>query len=536
MSTQNRWDQPNRRDFLGATAAGAAGLYLGFTPTLVHAKDKTGGLGVVQSDRSRWPELAEAALEVLNKSKVDYGDIRLINTRSQSVRASDRRISSVSESASSGFGIRALYHGAWGFAASAIMTADEVKRTAALAVDVARASSTLVKEPVRLADEPQHVDTFRSDRSIDPFTVPLDDKTNLLLQISEILHKEELVKRSNASLWAREDLKYFASTEGSKINFDLLAVGGGFGATAVRDGDFQSRNFAVPYLRTGYEHITNANFAQAAPRIAAQAVEKLKASDASAGRYDLVLDPAHLALTVHESCGHPTELDRALGYEANYAGTSFLTPEKLNNFTYGSRHVNLVADNTLPGGLASTGYDDDGVACQRWDIVREGVFVGYSTNREVAGKIGEKRSRGSNRADSWASIPIVRISNIGLQPGKEKLDDLIGGVDKGIYIEGRGSFSIDDKRLNFQFGGDAFWEIKNGKKGAMLKNVIYTGITPEFWGSCDGVCDAGHWKPYGFITCGKGQPGQSGWMTQGAAHARFRNVNVIEGRSTKSEG
>ena len=533
MHNQIPFDGPSRRDFLGTTAAGAAALYLGCSTTPAQAKDKAGGVHTAPADRSRWPELAEVALGVLRKSNVDYGDIRLIDTTNQSVRASDRRISSVGESNSSGFGIRALYKGAWGFAASAILTSEEVQRTAALAVEVARASSRLVKEPVVLADEPQHVDTVRTDRSIDPFAVPLDEKTGLLLQVSEILHQQKLVKRSSASLWTQQDHKYFASTEGSKINFDLLAVGGGFGATAVGDGEFQSRSFALPYFRSGYEHIAGGSFVKVAPRVAAEAVEKLKAPDATAGTYDMVLDPAHLSLTIHESCGHPTELDRALGYEANYAGTSFLTPDKLNKFQYGSKHVNLVADNTLPGGMASTAYDDDGVACQKWDIIREGKFVGYSTNREVAGKIGERRSRGSNRADSWGSIPIVRISNIGLQPGSETVDSLIAGVENGIYIEGRGSFSIDQKRYNFQFGGDAFWEIKNGKKGAMLKNVIYTGITPEFWGSCDGVADAGHWKPYGFISCGKGQPGQSGWMTHGAAHARFRKVNVIEGKSAK---
>ncbi len=535
MSIEKPANDLSRRGFLGTTAAGAATMYLAGSTTQARAEEKTAGLGVTQVDRDRWPELADVALGVLKKSKVDYGDIRLIDTRNQSVRASDRRISSVSESSSGGFGIRALYKGAWGFAASAILTPDEVRRTAALAVEVARASSKLVKEPVVLADEPQHVETVRTDRSIDPFSVPLDQKTELLLQVSEILHKEKLVKRSNASLWVQRDLKFFASTEDTQINFDLLAVGGGFGATAVGDGEFQSRSLALPYFRSGYEHIISGNFIKEAPRVAAEAVEKLKARDAAAGTYDMILDPAHLSLTIHESCGHPTELDRALGYEANYAGTSFLTPEKLNNFQYGSKHVNLVADNTLPGGMASTGFDDDGVACQKWDIVREGKFVGYSTNREVAGKIGEKRSRGSNRADSWGSIPIVRIANIGLQPGSAKLDDLIAGVDNGIYITGRGSFSIDQKRYNFQFGGDAFWEIKNGKKGAMLKNVIYTGITPEFWGSCDGVADAGHWKPYGFITCGKGQPGQSGWMTHGAAHARFRGVNVIEGKSASKK-
>jgi len=347
----------------------------------------------------------------------------------------------------------------------------------------------------------------------------------------EKLHAHAGVARSNATLWARRDLKLFASTEGSRINFDLLAVHGDFEATAVHDGRFASRGFNTPHLRTGYELITDANFLAEAPRVAAQAVEKVKAPPVEAGQYDLILDPEHLSLTMHESCGHPSELDRALGYEANYAGTSFLTPDKLGTFRYGSPHVNLVADNTEPETLAATGFDDDGVACQKWDIIREGIFVGYCTNREVAPIIGQNRSRGSNRADGWSSVPIVRIANIGLAPGQAKLEDMIADVKRGIYIEGHGSFSIDQQRYNFQFGGDAFWLIENGKRAHMLRDVIYHGITPEFWGSCDAVADATHRQRYGFITCGKGQPAQSGWMTHAASHARIRNVSVIRGEA-----
>jgi len=339
------------------------------------------------------------------------------------------------------------------------------------------------------------------------------------------------VVRSNANLWARRDLKLFASTEGSRINSDLLAVRGGFEATAVHAGRFASRGCNTPHLRKGYELIHDANFMAQAPRIATQAVEKVKAPQVDPGQYALVLDPEHLSLTMHESCGHPSELDRALGYEANFAGTSFLTPDKLGNYRYGSAHVNLVADNTEVETLAATGYDDDGVTCQRWDIIREGVFVGYCTNREVAPKIGQPRSRGSNRADSWGSVPIVRIANIGLQPGQARLEDMIADVKRGIYIEGHDSFSIDQQRYNFQFGGDAFWLIKNGKRTHMLRDVIYHGITPEFWGSCDAVADASYRRRFGFITCGKGQPGQSGWMTHAASHARFRNVSVIRGQA-----
>jgi TldD protein len=325
----------------------------------------------------------------------------------------------------------------------------------------------------------------------------------------------------------------FLSTEGTHLEFDLLAGQGDCTATALHDGRFSSRSFNTPHLRTGYELIEEADFPREAPRVASQAVEKVQAPAVEAGLYDLILDPEHLALTIHESCGHPSELDRALGYEANYAGTSFLTTDKQGTFRFGSPHVTLVADNTEPQTLAATGYDDDGVACQQWDIVRDGIFVGYCTNREVAPIIGETRSRGSNRADGWGSVPIVRIANIGLAPGAATLDQLIGDVQRGIAIEGHGSYSIDQRRYNFQFGGDAFWLIENGRRTHMLRDVIYHGITPEFWNSCDGVADRSFRRRYGFITCGKGQPGQSGWMTHAASPARFRQVAVIrgEGRS-----
>jgi TldD protein len=319
--------------------------------------------------------------------------------------------------------------------------------------------------------------------------------------------------------------------DGAHLSFDLMAVQGGLEATALSNGRFASRGFNTPHLRTGYELLAQANFLQEAPRVAAQAWEKANAPSVHPGAYDLVLDPEHLALTIHESCGHPSELDRALGYEANYAGTSFLTPETIGRFRYGSSQVNLIADNTEPETLAATGFDDEGVPCQRWEIVQEGLFVGYCTNREVATKIGDNRSRGSNRAESWASIPMVRIANIGLSPGEATLDQLLSEIKRGIYIEGQGSYSIDQRRYNFQFGGDAFWLIENGKRTHMLRDVIYYGITPDFWHRCDGVADAKHRGRFGFITCGKGQPGQVGWMTHPASHARFRNIQVIQGQA-----
>ncbi|MGQ0812086.1 MAG: TldD/PmbA family protein, partial [Nitrospiraceae bacterium] len=439
---------------------------------------------------------------------------------------------SIRDSRDRGFGVRVMYHGAWGFAASSIMSLEEIPRIADLAVEIAKGSASLAIDRITLAEEPASRDHVVTKCSVDPFAVSLEEKTELLLETMAYVHRQSGIVRSHAELWARRDFKLFVSTEGAHLSFDLLAGQGEFGATALHDGRFATRHFNTPHLRMGYELIREANFLAEAPRIAAQAVEKVQAPPVESGDYDLVLDPEHLSLTIHESCGHPSELDRALGYEANYAGTSFLTTEKRGYYQYGSPHVNLVADNTEPGTLAATGYDDDGVACQKWDIIRDGLFVGYCTNREVARKIGEARSRGSNRADSWGSVPIVRIANIGLQPGRATLDGLIADVKRGIYIEGHGSYSIDQRRYNFQFGGDAFWLIENGKRRHMLRDVIYHGITPEFWRSCDGVADLQHRRRYGFITCGKGQPGQAGWMTHAASHARFRQASVIRGQAT----
>jgi TldD protein len=471
-----------------------------------------------------WDEFADLALTRIAASGAEYGDIRIQHGSTQTVCGEDRRVASVRDAEDIGFGVRVLYHGGWGFAASSILSLEEVPR-----VEIARGSASVAIEKVRLAPEPVHRDRIVTACRIDPFTVSLEKKADLLLNTMEALHRQAGIARSSAALWARRDRKLFVSTEGTHLEFDLLAGQGQCTATALHEGRFASRSFNTPHLRTGYELIEAADFMREAARVAEEAMEKVRAPLVTPGLYDLVLDPEHLSLTMHESCGHPSELDRALGYEANYAGTSFLTPDKKGHFRYGSPHVTLVADNTEPETLAATGYDDDGVACQTWDIVRDGIFVGYCTNREVAPKIGEARSRGSNRADGWGAVPIVRIANIGLEPGSATLEQLIGDVRRGIYIEGHGSYSIDQRRYNFQFGGDAFWLIERGKRTHMLRDVIYHGITPEFWNSCDGVADRAHRRRYGFITCGKGQPGQSGWMSHPASHARFRNVQVIQG-------
>ncbi|UVT22263.1 MAG: TldD/PmbA family protein [Nitrospira sp.] len=479
-----------------------------------------------------WDEFAELALKRIAASGAEYGDIRIQDSITEQLEGEDRRIASIRDVHDQGFGVRVLYHGAWGFAASSILSLEEVPRVADLAVEIAKGSASVAIEKVRLAAEPVYRDRVVTPYRIDPFSVPLEKKADLLLQTMDTLQRQSGIARSSAGLWARRDKKLFVSSEGTHLEFDLLAGQGECSATALHEGRFASRSFNTPHLRKGYELIEEADFLREASRVADQAVEKVTAPAVDAGHYDLVLDPEHLSLTIHESCGHPSELDRAIGYEANYAGTSFLTTDKRGNFRYGSPAVSLVADNTESETLAATGYDDDGVMCQQWDIVRNGIFVGYCTNREVAPKIGESRSRGSNRADGWANIPIVRIANIGLEAGEATRDQLIEDVQRGIYIEGHGSYSIDQRRYNFQFGGDAFWLIENGRRTHMLRDVIYHGITPEFWNSCDGVADRTSRRRYGFITCGKGQPGQSGWMTHAASPARFRRVQVIRGEGS----
>ena len=476
-----------------------------------------------------WDEFAELALKRVTAAGAEYGDIRIQDSQTEQIEGEDRRIASIRDTRDIGFGVRVLYHGAWGFAASSILSLEEVPRVADLAVEIAKGSASVALEKVRLAPEPVHRDRIVTPCRIDPFTVPLEKKADLLLTTMETLHRQSGVARSSASLWARRDRKLFVSSEGTHLEFDLLAGQGDCTATALYENRFASRSFNTPHLRQGYELIEDADLQREASRVAAQAVEKVKAPVVDAGQYDLVLDPEHLSLTIHESCGHPSELDRALGYEANYAGTSFLTTEKLGTFRYGSPAVILVTDNTEPDTLSATQTDDDGVSCQKWDVIRDGIFVGYCTNREVAPKIGDARSRGSNRADGWGSVPIVRIANIGLEPGSATVDQLIADVKRGIYIEGHGSYSIDQRRYNFQFGGDAFWLIEHGRRTHMLRDVIYHGITPEFWKCCDGVADRSARRRYGFITCGKGQPGQSGWMTHAASTARFRQVQVIRG-------
>lgn len=363
-----------------------------------------------------------------------------------------------------------------------------------------------------------------------PFDVSIEEKVDLLLKIDETLRKVKRIGVAEGFMAFWNEVTTFANTEDSYIEQDLLNSGIGYSATAIDAGDMQVRSYPGSHrglhMGKGYELIHELPLLDNAERIAEEAVALLTAPSCPGGQRDIILNPNQLFLQIHESVGHPTELDRVIGTEVNFAGASFVTTEKLNTLRYGSEIVNIVADSTIPGGLATLGYDDDGVAAQKWHLIKNGLFVGYLTNRETAHIIGEDRSRGCNRADGWNRLPIIRMTNISLMPGEWTLEDLIADTDDGILFDCNKSWSIDDKRINFQFGTEIAWEIKNGKKGSMLRNPTYQGKTTEFWNSCDAICNEEHFALWGTPNCGKGQPGQTAAMSHGCAPARFKNVTV----------
>ncbi len=473
-------------------------------------------------------DLAYLALETARLRGADYADVRLIRYRRQNIIAEDLNLSGFVDSEDIGLGVRVLVDGAWGFTGTSSLSREAIQQAAAEAVAIARASSSVLSRKVSLAPETAVSFTFESSCAIDPFTVPISEKTGLLLKINERLLATREVRKAGAFMTLRKDERIYVNTDGSDLQSTVVTTGAGYRATAIGDGDARSRSYMPPPQTRGYENIDQEEMYRNVERVASEAVQHLHAPDCPTGVTDLILDPQNLALTIHESVGHATELDRALGYEESLAGRSFATPDKLRNLKYGSDIVTFIADNTLEGGLATHGFDDDGVPGQRWAIVDDGLFTGYSSGREVASELGMSRSTGGCRADHWGSVPIVRIPNLSLMPGREplSLDELIADTDDGIYIEGRGSFSIDQMRCNFQFGGDAFWAIRRGKIVGMLKNVTYQSMTTDFWGSCDAICDERSWIPDGVLNCGKGDPMQISQMTHGAAPARFRRITV----------
>ena len=421
-------------------------------------------------------------------------------------------------------------NGCWGFASSHDITSKEVDRVTALAVNIAKASATLSKGAVNLGPPVTSRGTYTTPIEEDPFTISTDHKLALLMDADQRMASVKGIRSRQGNLIFIKEEKTFANSEGAHVEQTVYEAGGGISANAVGNNEIQRRSYPQSMGRqqgcAGWEYITAMDLPGNAERVATEAVALLTADPCPSNIVtDIIIGSAQLALQIHESCGHAIELDRVLGAEAAYAGTSFLTTDKLNNFRYASDVVNITADSLRVPGLGSFGWDDEGVPSQSTPIVTNGDFVGYLMSRETASGLG-LTSNGCVRAASWNRIPMIRMTNVSIEPGTWKLDDLIADTDDGIFLEMNRSWSIDDRRYNFQFGTEVGYEIKKGKLGRLLRNTTYTGITPEFWNSCDAVCDADHWTMWGTPNCGKGQPGQIGHTGHGAAPARFRNVRV----------
>jgi TldD protein len=477
------------------------------------------------------PALAEQALSIARKAGATYADIRINRYRNEAIVARERQIEEVSRTQSFGFGVRVLHCGAWGFASSREVTPEAVRRMTEQALAIARANARFRKKPVALLPAKGVKANWKSAFMRDPFDVPLDGKIQFLLKLNERALGVKGVGFVNSSLAFINEQKFYASTDGSVIEQYLIRTAPDFDVTAIDSarGDFQQRA-ALPSAKTiGYEYLEQYPWLDEAEQAGHEAVEKLTAKSVVPGKYDLVLHPTHLWLTIHESVGHPTELDRALGWEADYAGTSFIKPEMRGKLQFGSKLVNFVADRTQPQGLATVAYDDEGVPADRWHMVKDGVFVDWQTTRELAAATGAAVSHGCLHAESWGAVPFARMANVSLEPSRENAtaDDLIAGVQNGILILGSGSYSIDQQRYNFQFGGQTFWEIKNGKKGAMLRDVAYQARNTDFWGSLDGLGGEATYDLGGSLSDGKGQPGQSNAVSHGCPVARIRKINVL---------
>jgi TldD protein len=476
-------------------------------------------------------EAAEAALSRAAALGASYADIRVNRYRRESIATRERQIQNVSRSSSYGMGLRVLVDGAWGFAATNKVDPASARLVAEQAIAIARANAILQTRRVALANADKVVATWNNPIKRDPFEVPLETKTAFLMKLNETALAVPGVSFINSQVQFVDEQKYFASSEGSRITQRLVRTYPQFTTTAAdrASGDFQTRAVVDRAKLLGYEYVEDYPWFQDAERAGHEVVEKLKAKPVVPGRFDIVVDPSQLFLAIHESVGHSTELDRSLGYEANMAGTSFVKPSDAGKLRFGAKIVNLVGDRTQPGGLATTGYDDEGVKSDRWHLVREGMFVDWQTTRELAPLVGQSRSHGCLHSDDWSSVPFPRMPNVSLAPATTEvtLDELFSGIKKGLFVEGRGVSSIDHQRYNFQFGGAVIREITNGKLGAMVRDAAYQSRTPDFWASCDGLGGPSTYKLWGTSADGKGEPGQTNAVSHGCPPARFRNVNVL---------
>jgi len=478
--------------------------------------------------------IADWALELATQRGASYADARMLDERSRSLATKNGKVGHASDAESQGMGVRVMVDGAWGFAASKELSRPEVEATAARAVAIARASAQVKREDVRLAPEKAVKAKWASPYRIDPFTVSIEQNLDLLIKIDAELRAVAGITLAETSMNFRREQSWFASSEGADIQQTKFTTGAGYAAYAFAGHEIMKRSypnsFGGQWQNKGYELIEELKLVENARRVAEEAVALHKADQCPEGKFTIVLDSSQLGLQIHESVGHPIELDRVLGMEANYAGTSFLTLDKLRNLRYGTELVNVVADARQEHGpgLGTFAYDDEGVAAQCIPIITNGLFTGYLSSRETAQTIGLERSGGTLRAESWNRLPMIRMTNVSILPGEKPLsfDQLISDTDDGIYMETNKSWSIDDKRFNFQFGCEIGWEIKHGKRTRVLKNPSYSGITTEFWNSLDAICSRDEWTLWGTPNCGKGQPQQVMGTGHGAAPARFRGIKV----------
>jgi TldD protein len=476
-------------------------------------------------------EAAETALAEAARRGAAYADLRVSRYRRESIATREQQVQNVQRSASYGMGLRVLVSGAWGFAATNRVEPAAARLMAEQAVAIARANAVLATRKVVLADVERVTATWNNPIKRDPFEVPLETKIAFLMTLNETAMAVKGVSFVNSQLLFVDEQKFFASSEGSRITQRLVRTYPQFTVTAAdrAAGDFQTRPVVDRAQLVGYEYVEEFPWLRDAEKAGHEVVEKLRAKPVVPGRYDIVVDPSQLFLAIHESVGHSTELDRALGWEANMAGTSFVKPADAGKLRFGHTMVNLVADRTQPGGLATVAYDDEGVKAERWHLVRDGVFVDWQTTRELAPLVGQTRSHGCLHADDWSSVPFPRMPNVSLEPSATEvtLGDLFGDIKRGLFVEGRGVSSIDQQRYNFQFGGAVIREITNGKLGGIVRDGAYQSRTPDFWAACDGIGGKALYRLWGTSADGKGEPGQTNAVSHGCPPARFRNITVL---------
>jgi len=474
-------------------------------------------------------EHVQRALDTAVARGAGYADARVVDLVVEGLVVKNGAVEALTRRESRGIGVRALVDGAWGFAGTADLTVAAIDHAAAETVAIARASASVPGRRADLGPAVTSRGSYHTPVARDAFAVPLDEKIDLLLAADREMRAVPGVTTTTGQLLWQRERKTFGNSEGALVEQELFETGCGIGATAVGHGEVQNRSYPNSFRHQttrGFEFVTGLDLPGNARRVGEEAVSLLTAKQCPQDiTTTLILDSSQLALQIHESCGHPIELDRVYGTELDFAGGSFLRPDELGQLRYGSELVNIYADATVPGALGTFGYDDEGVPARRAPIVRDGLLVGYLTDRQYAQRLGVS-DMGAARADGWNRAPLVRMTNISVEPGAWTFDDLIADTDDGIYMETNRSWSIDDQRLNFQFGTEVAYEIKGGQRGALLKNATYTGVTPRFWGSMDAICDRGHYVMWGLPNCGKGRPGQVMHTGHGAAPARFRNVRV----------